>query len=158
METWELERTAAQYGDTIYRVALQYTGHPCDAEDVLQDVLLECFRKQNSFTSPEHERRWLLRVTINKSKNLLRTARRHRTVPLEEMPETAAPSEPASRALYEAVLSLPRNQRLTVDLYYYEGILHRGDRRFAGCPGGHSAHLAAPGPADLEKTTEGGLG
>ena len=68
METWELERTAAQYGDTIYRVALQYTGHPCDAEDVLQDVLLECFRKQNSFTSPEHERRWLLRVTINKSK------------------------------------------------------------------------------------------
>ena len=23
--------------------------------------------------------------------------------------------------LYEAVLSLPRNQRLTVDLYYYEG-------------------------------------
>jgi len=37
------------------------------------------------------------------------------------MPETAAPSEPASRALYEAVLSLPRNQRLTVDLYYYEG-------------------------------------
>lgn len=32
-------------GDTIYRVALQYTGHPCDAEDVLQDVLLECFRK-----------------------------------------------------------------------------------------------------------------
>lgn len=121
METWELEQTAAQYGDTIYRVALQYTGHPCDAEDVLQDVLLECFCKQNSFTSPEHERRWLLRVTINKSKNLLRTARRHRTVPLEEMPETAAPSEPASRALCEAVLSLPRNQRLTVDLYYYEG-------------------------------------
>ena len=97
METWELEQTAAQYGDTIYRVALQYTGHPCDAEDVLQDVLLERFRKQNSFTSPEHERRWLLRVTINKSKNLLRTARRHRTVPLEEMPETAAPSEPPQR-------------------------------------------------------------
>ena len=45
METWELEQTAAQYGDTIYRVALQYTGQPCDAEDVLQDVLLECFRK-----------------------------------------------------------------------------------------------------------------
>lgn len=121
METWELERTAAQYADTVYRVALQYTGHPCDAEDVLQDVLLEYYRRQDPFTSAEHERRWLLRVTINKSKNLLRAARRHRTVPLEEMAETPAPSEPSCRMLYEAVLSLPRNQRLTVDLYYYEG-------------------------------------
>ena len=121
MEIWELEQTAAQYADTIYRVALQYTAHPCDAEDVLQEVLLERYRKPGSFDSPDHEHRWLLRVTINKSKNILRAARRHHTVPLEALPETAAPPEPCYRELYEAVLSLPRNQRLTVDLYYYEG-------------------------------------
>ena len=32
-----------------------------------------------------------------------------------------APQDQPYRELYEAVFSLPRNQRLTVDLYYYEG-------------------------------------
>lgn len=115
MEIGELEKTAAQYSDIIYRVALQYTAHPCDAEDVLQEVLMELFRKSEVFESPDHERRWLLRVTINKSKNLLRRGKRHHTLSIEELPETAAPPETSYRELYEAVLSLPRNQRLTVD-------------------------------------------
>lgn len=121
MEAWTLEETAVQYGDTIYRVALQYTGHFCDAEDVLQEVLLERYQRQDPFTSPEHEHRWLLRVTVNKCKNLLRTRRRRFALPLEELPEAVAPQDQPYRELYEAVFSLPRNQRLTVDLYYYEG-------------------------------------
>ena len=121
MEVWTLEETAVQYGDTIYRVALQYTGHFCDAEDVLQEVLLERYQRQDPFTSPEHERRWLLRVTVNKCKNLLRTRRRRFALPLEELPEAVAPQDQPYRELCEAVFSLPRNQRLTVDLYYYEG-------------------------------------
>ena len=120
MEPWELEETAAQYGDSIYRVALQYTMQPADAEDVLQEVLLERYRTEQAFGSPEHERRWLLRVAVNKSRNLLRAGRR-RTVPLDEAAALSAPEEPSFRALYDAVLALPRNQRLTVDLYYYEG-------------------------------------
>ena len=121
MEPWELEETAAQYGDSIYRVALQYTMQPADAEDVLQEVLLERYWTEQAFGSPEHERRWLLRVAVNKSRNLLRAGRRRRTVPLDEAAALSAPEEPSFRALYDAVLALPRNQRLTVDLYYYEG-------------------------------------
>ena len=121
MEAWELEQTAAQYADTIFRVALQYTGQPCDAEDVLQEVLIERYQRQEPFTSSEYERRWLLRVTVNKCKNLLRTRGRRFALPLEELPEAAAPQDQPCRELYDAVLALPRNQRLTVDLYYYEG-------------------------------------
>lgn len=121
METWELEQTAAQYADMIFRVALQYMGQPCDAEDVLQEVLIERYQRQEPFTSSEHERRWLLRVTVNKCKNLLRSRRRRFALPLEELPEEAVPQDQSCRQLYDAVLALPRNQRLTVDLYYYEG-------------------------------------
>ena len=121
MEAWELEHAAERHGDAIYRTALQYTRQPADAEDVLQEVLLERYRTGEVFRSPEHERRWLLRVTVNKSRNLLRAGRRRRTVPLEEAAALTAPREPDFRALYEAVLALPRNQRLTVDLFYYEG-------------------------------------
>ena len=121
MEAWELEQAAERHGDAIYRTALQYTRQPADAEDVLQEVLLERYRTEQAFGSPEHERRWLLRVAVNKSRNLLRAGRRRRTVPLNEAAALSAPEEPSFRALYDAVLALPRNQRLTVDLYYYEG-------------------------------------
>ena len=116
MEAQALERIAERYGDLIYRVALQYTGQSADAEDVLQEVLLERCRAEAPFQSPEHERRWLLRVAINKSKNVLRARRRRRTVLLDEAAERAAPPEPEYRALYDAVRALPRGQRLAVGL------------------------------------------
>lgn len=40
IDTQTMEQTFAQYGRTIYRLALQYTRQPPDAEDVLQEVLL----------------------------------------------------------------------------------------------------------------------
>lgn len=116
-----LEQTVRDYGDSIYRVALQYAGRPADAEDVLQEVLLERFRTKQTFSSPEHERRWLLKVAVNRCRNLLRSQRRRRDLPLDEAENLCAPEESDYRALYEAVNSLPRNQRLTVDLFYYEG-------------------------------------
>lgn len=120
MDAQALEQAAAQYGDAIFRLALQYTRHPSDAEDMLQEVLLERLLHAPAFDSGEHEKHRLLRVAVNKSKNILRSARR-RPLSLEEVAEPFAPPQPSYRELYDAVLSLPRNQRLTLDLYYYEG-------------------------------------
>ena len=158
IDTQTMEQTFAQYGRTIYRLALQYTRQPPDAEDVLQEVLLERCRRTKPFQSPEHERRWLLRVAVNKSRNLLRAGRRRPTVPLDEALAEYTPAEPSYRALYEAVLSLPRDYRLTVDLYYYEGYSTRGDRGPAGGQGGHGTHLAAPGQAEIKRAVKGGMG
>lgn len=116
-----MEQAARRHGDSVYRTAMQYTGQFADAEDVLQEVLLERYRTEQVFETEEHERRWMLRVAINKSKNLLRAQKRRRAVPLEDAAELCAPVEPEYRALYDAVRALPRNQRLTVDLFYYEG-------------------------------------
>lgn len=121
MEPDLLEKIVQEHGDSIYRAALQYTRLPADAEDVLQEVLLERFRTKQTFTSPEHERYWLLKVTVNRCRNLLRSRRRRPVLPLDEAAELCAPENPDYRALYDAVNSLPRNQRLAVDLFYYEG-------------------------------------
>lgn len=121
MDVNALEQTARQYGDSIYRIALQYTGLPADAEDVLQEVLLERYRTDRVFASEEHERRWLLRVAVNKSKNVIRGRRWWKTAPLDEAAKLYAPAGPSYRGLYDAVRSLPRSQRMAVDLFYYEG-------------------------------------
>ena len=107
MDVNALEQTARRYGDSIYRIALQYTGLPADAEDVLQEVLLERYRTDRVFASEEHERRWLLRVAVNKSKNVIRGRRWWKTAPLDEAAKLYAPAGPSYRGLYDAVRSLP---------------------------------------------------
>lgn len=120
MDEQELERLAERYADMIYRIALNDTRSPTDAEDILQEVLLALFTAAPAFESPEQEKYWLIRVTLNKGKNHRRSLLRRATLPLEEA-DGYLSREPDHRALREAVAALPRNQRRAVDLYYYEG-------------------------------------
>ena len=120
MDEQELERLAGQYADMIYRIALNDTRSPADAEDILQEVLLSLFTAAPAFESPEQEKYWLIRVTMNKGKNHWRSLLRRSTLPLEET-DGYLSQEPDHRALREAVAALPRNQRWAVDLYYFEG-------------------------------------
>lgn len=92
-----------------------------DAQDAVQDAFVKLLRYQPQFRDREHEKAWLLRVTINVAKNDLKVLRR--MAPLfsdEALPEhAAAPSERSP--VLEAVLSLPDSYRIIVHLYYYEG-------------------------------------
>lgn len=120
MNDRELEKLAEQYAGMIFRLALNDTRSPSDAEDILQEVLLALFTSAPSFESQEHEKHWIIRVTLNKGKNHRRSLLRRPTLPLEEA-DSYISREPDHLALREAVAALPRNQRRAVDLYYYEG-------------------------------------
>lgn len=62
------------YLDTVYRAAFHAAPSPQDAEDVTQEVFEALLRSGKRFREPEHLRAWLLRVTVNKCKNLYRAA------------------------------------------------------------------------------------
>ena len=59
------------------------------------------------FESEEHEKAWVIRVTINECKDLLKSFFRSRTVPLEEAPDLPAQDPAGGREVLGAVLSLP---------------------------------------------------
>lgn len=61
-------RLLDQYGNRILRLAYTYLHNMSDAEDILQDTLLQFLKKAHSFYSAEHEKAWLLRVAANLSK------------------------------------------------------------------------------------------
>lgn len=121
MDAQELERLAEEHAGMIYRIALNDTHSPADAEDILQEVLLALFTAAPSFESREHEKRWLIRVTLNKGKNHRRFLLRRPVLSLEEADGCFDAQEPERRALRDAVAALPRSWRRAVDLYYYEG-------------------------------------
>ena len=78
------ERAARMFGDMLYRVAYHALKNRADAEDVVQTVLLKLYQQTDGFESEAHLKHWLLRVTVNESRKLLRSFWRRNTVPLED--------------------------------------------------------------------------
>lgn len=115
------ERLFRDYGDTIWRIALNYTRSAPDADDVTQNTLLRCLRADKRFESEEHLRSWVIRVAVNESKRWL--ANPWRRLMCSACQPDAAPAatlDPQQRALYEALLALPQKYRIPLYLFYYE--------------------------------------
>jgi len=113
-----LEKMIDKYSDMVYRLAMTRTGKKENSEDVFQEVFLRLSRKMPEFKSEEHEKAWIIRVTINCSKNLLNSAFfRHKS----EMTEELSFQTEERHDVYYAVLELPLKYRTIIYLYYYEG-------------------------------------
>ena len=117
----EAARAIERYGDMVRRLCLVHLKNPADTEDIFQNVFLKYVLSPVVFESPEHEKAWLIRVTINACKDLVKSFFRSRTVPLEELLEQPAPLSEEHREVLEAVLALPPKYRDAVYLHYYEG-------------------------------------
>lgn len=117
----EAARAIGQYGDMVRRLCLVHLKNPADTEDIFQNVFLKYVLSPVVFESPEHEKAWLIRVTINACRDLVKSFFRSRTVPLEELLDQPAPLSEKHREVLEAVLALPPKYRDAVYLHYYEG-------------------------------------
>lgn len=108
------------YGDMVYRLALVRTKSVADAEDVVQEVFLRCLKHNPVFQSAEHQKAWLIKVTVNCSKTLLGSAFRRHSVSEDALGELASEDETPDSTVYDAVLKLPEKYRTAIHLYYYE--------------------------------------
>ncbi len=112
-----MEQAVECYGPALQRLAYVYLKNIHDAEDAVQDVFLSYLRSTAVFSTEEQRRAWLMTVTANRCRSLLRSPRRQ-TEPLSE--ELAClPAEESD--LLRAVLALEEKYRLPIHLYYYEG-------------------------------------
>ena len=116
----EVNRAVEQYADTVRRICLVHLKNYADTEDIFQTVFVKYLLHTAPFASPEHGRAWIIRVTINACKDLLRSVFRRRTLSLEEVAEQPAPAD-EHRAVLQAVQALPAAYRDVVYLHYYEG-------------------------------------
>ena len=119
MDQQEMEAIWKKHRDSVYRLALAYSKNRADAEDITSDVFYRRFTCKTEFADEKHETAWLMRVTVNCAKDLLRSFRRRFTVPLEEA--DAVCETPEEHDVYCAVTALPLKYRTVVHLYYFEG-------------------------------------
>lgn len=106
------------YADMLLRIAYNYVGNLSDAEDIVQDAFLKLYKCRGGFESYEHIKHWLIRVTSNLSKNILRSANRKKTVPLDE--EWIQNEQPKTNVL-ELLRGLSGKYRDALYLHYFEG-------------------------------------
>lgn len=108
-----------KYKNTVFRIAYSYCKNKSDAEDISQDVFLKFYTASPSFDNEAEEKAWLIRVTINKCKDLLKSSWHSKRCDKEEITETYTMNE-AQSELLEIVLSLPDKYKIVIHLYYYE--------------------------------------
>lgn len=111
---------ARRYIDTVYRVALNYIKSPSDADDITQNVFLKLLQEKKPFAGDDHVKHWLIRVTVNECKNLVRS-RWWRAESIEEYAGQLVFDNQAQSDLFHIVMALPRKYRLPIYLHYYEG-------------------------------------
>ena len=117
----EANRAIGRYADTVRRICMVHLKNESDTEDIFQTVFLKYVLHSAPFESEEHEKAWIIRVTINACKDLLRSFFRSRTVSLDDLLEQPDQVPEDHREVLEAVLALPDKYRDVVYLHYYEG-------------------------------------
>ena len=110
-----------RYRDDVYRLAVSYTHSVQDAEDICQTVFLKLM-EQDELT-PGKEKAWLMQVTANQCRSLLRCVWRKRTEPFEEesLREKIWIEQPELHDIWECIRKLKPKYRVVVYLFYYEG-------------------------------------
>ena len=115
------EEVYDRYADLLYRIALAQTGSDADAQDVLQDVFVQYITKTPLFFSDEHEKAWLIRVTVNRCHDLHRYHSSHPTVSLDEALGVATEDGDAVREILQTVSQLPNKYKDTIVLHCLNG-------------------------------------
>lgn len=138
-----MRHAMAAHGGSVYLVALAQTRSEADAQDVAQDVFCRLLTDSTAFTSDEHLRAWLLRVTVNRCRELWRAPWRHRVESADELSQLPAPDAPVEDAaleelradpVWQALQALPEKLRIVALLHYVEEYTTEEIARIVGSP------------------------
>ena len=120
MTKWDINVIVEEYADTITRICYSYGKNYDDTQDIMQNFFLKHMRANPEFDSKEHEKAWIIRVTINECKDFLKNIFRRHTS-LEEAQEIPIEEKEDLSYIREAVLKLPDKYKSVIYLFYYEG-------------------------------------
>lgn len=116
-----VNRAIENYASTVKRICFIHLKNEADTEDICQTVFLKYAMNDKIFESEAHEKAWIIRVTINACKDLLKSFFRKHTVSLDAYVEQGGVVDAAHSEVLEAVLALPEKYRRVIYLHYYEG-------------------------------------
>lgn len=117
----DLKNTIEQYADTVKRICYVYLKNDADTDDIFQNVFLKYYTSSAHFESEEHKKAWIIRITINQCKDLLKSFFR-KNLPIEEAVNLYTNECSHTDFLVrQSILKLPQKYKIVIYLHYYEG-------------------------------------
>ena len=113
----EVKEIYDEHFDMLFRISFMYFKNEHDALDIIQNVFVKLIEKNVSFNDKNHEKAWLIRVTVNMCKNNIT----HWFRKNKEIVDSEFTYKDKNDDLLEQVLLLPRKYKDVIYLYYYEG-------------------------------------
>ena len=113
-------------GRAIFTTAYVITGHREDAEDILQDTLVEIYQDARFYRPRTNPRAWVLTVTRHTALDAVRKRTRHATAPLDTAEALPTPPDAHDEftALWDLLAVLSPEERELVILRLYHGLSH----------------------------------
>lgn len=121
MSTQEFENAYHRYNQSLFRIAYSYVKNQADAEDIIQETFFKRLCRSSGFASEEHEKRWLIRITVNLCKNHVKSFWHKNRTMMGEMPGQTMADPGGEEDLWREVLALPEKYNISMYLHYYEG-------------------------------------
>jgi RNA polymerase sigma-70 factor (ECF subfamily) len=154
---------------SLHRYCTRMTGSAMDGEDVVQEALIEAYRKLDQYDDSRPLKPWLFRIVHNRCIDFLRRKGvRDEAESAAALPEAVAPVDPAAlgvdKAVEHLIASLPPKERACVllkDVFDYsleeiaelvdstvggvKAALNRARTKLAGSsPAAKASHSASP--------------
>ncbi len=112
-----IEEKIRKYSNMVYRVAYTILKNEDDCQDIYQETFFKFYENIKKLKSEEHEKAWLIRVTINNCNMLLRKRKY-----VEELDENIERTEEEKdNEILKFVNKLSEKYRLVIFLFYFEG-------------------------------------
>ncbi len=148
-----IEQTVKKYSSSMLKTAFSLLKSTADAEDAVQEAFIKLLTKAPEFENDEHQKAWLLRVTVNISKNMLKSAKRKNLPLTEEIPYMEKSDD-----VLPYVLSLDEKYRVVIHLYYYENYSLKEIAEILSLPGATVGTRLARARKLLEKSIKEDFG
>jgi RNA polymerase sigma-70 factor (ECF subfamily) len=120
----DFTRLVAENQSMVFSLALRFLRNREIAEELAQDVFLQCFRQLDRIENEGHASSWLRRTVCHRSIDELRKRRFRPAIGLDEVPEPASPGGMPDMLLRDRirglVAALPEKARMVVALRYQE--------------------------------------
>ncbi|MCR6544106.1 sigma-70 family RNA polymerase sigma factor [Dehalobacterium formicoaceticum] len=109
--------------DMVYRISLMLLKNIADAEDATQTTFIKLIASNTLFSNEEHEKRWLIFVTKNICKDMLKSAWHSKRSDWEHTIKQPCPdmNDTDKEDIWRKVTDLDEKYKLPLYLYYYEG-------------------------------------
>ena len=120
----EFEYYVSTFSGAVFRTAMCYTKNKADADDIMQEVFLKLYTADTYFENDKHAKAWLIKVTANMCRNMLKNPWKKLIQPIEAAENMPAESKRKS-GLVDIIMKMKSKNRIVLYMHYFEGYTTR---------------------------------